>query len=99
MKFPVDDDTLRTWSKLLALTPAQTAAALAGIENTLRHGYANRPPALLDSSFEELVDAMSEDEFALMFLISGLHQAGHPDAARRVELRAIKAALAAGPDC
>ncbi len=97
MKFPVDDDTVSTWSTLLALTPEQTAATLKDIETVLRIGYDHRPDELLDVSFEELTGAMNVDEFALMFLISGLRQAGHPDAARSVELRAINAQLGAVP--
>lgn len=97
MKIPVDGDTLTTWSKLLALTTEQTTATLADIETTLRIGYTNRPPALRHLSFDELTGDMDVDEFALMFLVSGLRQAGHHDAARCVELRAIYAQLGARP--
>src|SRR5262249_24077730 len=80
VKFPVDDAPLSTWSTLLGLTPEQTAATLTDIETTLRIGYTSRPLVLRDRSFEELTDDMDVDEFALLFLISGLRQAGHPDA-------------------
>ncbi|OIJ97805.1 hypothetical protein BIV25_13445 [Streptomyces sp. MUSC 14] len=97
MKIPVDDDTLSTWAQLLTLTPEQTTATLKDIEAVLRITYAHRPDELLDASFEALNPDMSVDEFALMFLISGLRQAGHPDAARSVELRAIASHIDAPP--
>jgi hypothetical protein len=90
VKFPVDGDTLSTWSQLLNLTPEQTTATLNDIETILRIGYDHRPDELLDASFEAIA---SVDEFALIFLITGLREAGHRDAARSVELRAIEAQL------
>jgi hypothetical protein len=91
VKIPVDDDTLSTWSTLLALTTEQTAATPTDIETILRIGYDHRPDELLDVSFEALTGDMDVDEFALMFLISGLRQAGHRDAAHSVEQRATAA--------
>ncbi|MFE7277936.1 hypothetical protein [Streptomyces sp. NPDC057623] len=93
MKLPVDDDTLHAWSKLLALTEEQAATTLKEIERTLRVGYEHRPVALRDLSFEELIADMDVDELALMFLATGLRQAGHPDAADSVEIRGIAARL------
>ncbi|ORT54280.1 hypothetical protein [Streptomyces sp. CB03238] len=93
MKLPVDDATLASWSALLGLTDEQTAATLADIEQTLRVGYDNRPDELRDATFEQLVGDMDADEAALMFLISGLRQAGHPEAAYAVEIRGIFATL------
>ncbi|GAA1920021.1 hypothetical protein [Streptantibioticus ferralitis] len=98
MKIPVDDDTLSAWSTLLGLTPEQTTATLADIETTLRTGYTHRPPALRHLSFEALISDIDIDEFALMFLISGLRESGHHDAARSVELRAIVNALHPHPE-
>ncbi|MEU0722907.1 hypothetical protein [Streptomyces sp. NPDC006140] len=98
MKFPVDDDTLSAWARLLGLTTEQTAATLADIETTLHVGYAHRPLAMRHLSFEALIDHMDVDEFALMFLVSGLRQAGHHDAARSVALRAIVTQLSADPE-
>ncbi|MGW2320167.1 hypothetical protein [Streptomyces sp. NPDC001680] len=95
MKLPVEDDTLSAWSSLLNLTAEQTAATLADIEEILRVGYEHRPDELLDVSFEQLANDMNADEAALMFLISGLLQAGHPDAARAVQIRALMAQLQA----
>ncbi|MGW3068461.1 hypothetical protein ACWDA8_34550, partial [Streptomyces sp. NPDC001130] len=92
---PVDDDTLSAWSSLLGLTEKQKAATLADIEQTLRIGYDHRPDAMLDMSFEQLTNDLDTDEAALLFLISGLRQAGHPDAARAVEIRALVAQLQA----
>ncbi len=78
MKLPVDDDTLAAWSALLGLTDEQTAATLADIEQTLCVGYEHRPDELRDTSFAQLIGDMDTDEAALMFLISGLRQAGFP---------------------
>ncbi|MDN0193945.1 hypothetical protein [Streptomyces sp. S.PNR 29] len=94
----MDDETLHAWSKLLALTEEQTATTLQEIEKTLRIGYAHRPTSLRHLSFEELVADMDVDELALMFLATGLRQAGHPDAADTVELRGIAARLQAHPE-
>ncbi|MFE6530125.1 hypothetical protein ACFVMA_14415 [Streptomyces rochei] len=93
MILPVDEATLASWSALLGLTEKQTAATLADIEQTLRVGYDNRPEELRDVSFEQLAGDMYTDEAALMFLISGLRQAGHPEAAYAVEVRGIFATL------
>ncbi|MER6125381.1 hypothetical protein ABT173_22650 [Streptomyces sp. NPDC001795] len=93
MILPVDEATLASWSTLLGLTEKQTAATLADIEQTLRVGYDNRPEELRDVSFEQLTGDMDADEAALMFLISGLRQAGHPEAAYAVEVRGIFATL------
>ncbi|MGV9272363.1 hypothetical protein [Streptomyces griseosporeus] len=93
MILPIDEATLASWSALLGLTEEQTAATLADIEQTLRVGYDNRPEELRDVSFEQLTGDMDADEAALMFLISGLRQAGHPEAAYAVEVRGIFATL------
>ncbi|MFB1042334.1 hypothetical protein [Streptomyces chrestomyceticus] len=93
MKLPVDDATLASWSKLLGLTDEQTAATLAAIEETLRVGYEHRPDELRDTSFDQLISDMDADEAALMFLISGLRQSGHPEAAYAIEVRGIFATL------
>ncbi|WP_282689214.1 MULTISPECIES: hypothetical protein [unclassified Streptomyces] len=93
MKLPVDDDTLAAWSALLGLTDEQTAATLADIEQTLCVGYEHRPDELRDTSFAQLIGDMDTDEAALMFLISGLRQAGFPEAAYAVEVRGIFATL------
>lgn len=95
VKFPVDDDTLAAWSALLGLTEEQRVSTLTEIEKTLRVGYDHRPSALRDFSFEELVDDMTVDELALMFLATGLRQTGHPEAAEAVEIRAAVARLEA----
>ncbi|WP_275560784.1 hypothetical protein [Streptomyces sp. 5-6(2022)] len=93
MILPVDEATLASWSTLLGLTEEQAAATLVDIEQTLRVGYDNRPEELRDVSFEQLTGDMDADEAALMFLISGLRQAGHPEAAYAVEVRGIFATL------
>ncbi len=95
MKFPVDDDTLAAWSSLLGLTEEQRASTLTEIEKTLRVGYDHRPAALRHFSFEELIADMGVDELALMFLVTGLRQTGHPEAAEAVEIRAAVAQLQA----
>ncbi|MGW3101286.1 hypothetical protein [Streptomyces sp. NPDC001100] len=95
MKFPVDDDTLTAWSSLLGLTEEQRVSTLTEIEKTLRVGYDHRPVALEHFSFEELVADMGVDELALMFLVTGLRQTGHPEAAEAVEIRAAVAQLQA----
>ncbi|MEU6138779.1 hypothetical protein ABZ848_00280 [Streptomyces sp. NPDC047081] len=93
MKLPVDDATLTSWAQLLGLTNNQTATTLAEIEKTLRVGYEHRPDELRDSSFDELISDMDAEEAALMFLIGGLRQAGHPEAAYAIEVRGIFATL------
>ncbi len=93
MKLPVDDATLKSWSALLALTEAQTTATLADIEDTLRVGFEHRPEELRHLSFDELTSDMDADEAALMFLISGLRQAGHHQAAFAIEVRGLAATL------
>ncbi|MEV4907096.1 hypothetical protein AB0N46_20960 [Streptomyces albidoflavus] len=93
MKLPADDTTLASWSKLLGLTDEQTASTLAEIEKTLRRGYEYRPDELRDATFDQLISDMDQDEAALMFLISGLRQAGYPNAAYDIEVRGILATL------
>ncbi|MFJ2247444.1 hypothetical protein ACIQ9I_02785 [Streptomyces sp. NPDC094461] len=93
MKLPVDDATLTSWTALLGLTEAQTAATLGEIETTLRRGYEYRPDELRDFSFDQLISDMDAEEAALMFLISGLRQAGYPDAAYDIEVRGVIATL------
>ncbi|MFE4535773.1 hypothetical protein ACFRKB_11905 [Streptomyces scopuliridis] len=93
MKLPVDDATLTAWSVLLGLTEEESAATLAEIEQTLRVGYEHRPDELRDKSFDELTSGMGVDEAALMFLVSGLRQAGLPEAAYVIEVRGLAAAL------
>lgn len=93
MKLPVDDATLSSWSALLGLTEEQSAATLADIEKVLRIGYEHRPDELRDQSFDELTSDMDADEAALMFLISGLRQAGLPEAAEVIEIRGLAATL------
>ncbi|MFJ2202729.1 hypothetical protein [Streptomyces violaceusniger] len=93
MKLPVDDATLASWSTLLGLTDKQTEATLEDIEKTLRQGYEYRPDELRDATFDQLISDMDEDEAALMFLISGLRQAGHAGAAYDIEVRGIFATL------
>ncbi|MDQ0990688.1 hypothetical protein [Streptomyces sp. V3I7] len=93
MKLPVDDATLASWSTLLGLTDKQSAAALEEIEKTLRQGYEYRPDDLRDATFDQLISEMDKDEAALMFLISGLRQAGYLAAAHDIEVRSIFATL------
>ncbi|MFI9391865.1 hypothetical protein ACIG53_13385 [Streptomyces bauhiniae] len=93
MKLPVDDATLASWAALLGLTDEQTAATLEEIEKTLRRGYEYRPDELHDATFDQLISDMDVDEAALMFLITGLRQAGHADAAYDIEVRGIVATL------
>ena len=93
MKLPVDDATLVSWSALLGLTDKQTAATLAEIEETLRMGYGNRPDDLRDKTFEQITGDMDADDAALIFLITGLRQAGQPEAAYAIEVRGIFATL------
>ncbi|NEC21784.1 hypothetical protein [Streptomyces parvus] len=93
MNFPVDDTTLAAWSTLLGLTEKQTAATLEEIENTLRQGYEIRPDELRDATFDQLISDMDREEAALMFLISGLRQAGYPKAAYDIEVAGIFATL------
>ncbi|MFD8379135.1 hypothetical protein ACFV2X_11460 [Streptomyces sp. NPDC059679] len=95
MKFPVDDTTLSAWASLLNLTEEQTAATLEEIEQTLRVGYVHRPTEFRHLSFEKLTAEMDIDELALMFLVTGLRQAGHPEAADAVEIRGLVANLEA----
>ncbi|MFE3216142.1 hypothetical protein [Streptomyces antimycoticus] len=92
MKLPVDDATLASWANLLGLTDEQTAATLAEIEMTLRVAYEHRPDELRDASFDQLNSDMEADEAALLFLIGGLRQSGHAEAAYAVEARSIFAA-------
>ncbi|MFJ2199009.1 hypothetical protein [Streptomyces violaceusniger] len=89
MKLPVDDATLASWANLLGLTDEQTSATLAEIETTLRVAYEHRPDELRDTSFDQLNSDMDADEAALFFLISGLRQSGHAEAAYAVEVRSI----------
>ncbi|MFE0130132.1 hypothetical protein ACFWY6_00820 [Streptomyces sp. NPDC059037] len=89
----MDDATLNSWSALLALTEAQTAATLADIEDTLRVGFDNRPDELRHLTFDEATSDMEFDEVALMFLIGGLRQAGHQQAAFAVEVRGLDVTL------
>ncbi|MFI1830682.1 hypothetical protein ACH41E_30230 [Streptomyces sp. NPDC020412] len=89
MKFPVDDTTLEAWASLLGLTEQQTADALNDIERVLRAGYAHRPDELRDTTFEQLTADMDAEEAALLFLISGLRQAGHRNAAYEIEAGSI----------
>ncbi|MFE7121291.1 hypothetical protein ACFU99_38265, partial [Streptomyces sp. NPDC057654] len=93
VNLPVDNATLASWSALLGLTEQQTTAALARIEQNLRTGYEYRPKELRDMTFEQLTGDMDAHEAALMFLISGLHQAGYPEAAYAIEARGIGTAL------
>ncbi|MGW4079759.1 hypothetical protein ACWELB_40860 [Streptomyces asiaticus] len=93
MKLPVDDATVASWAKLLGLTDEQTTATLAEIEETLRIGYENRPDELRDTSFDQLISDMGADEAALLFLISGLRQSGHAEAAYAIEVRSLFATL------
>ncbi|AJC58622.1 hypothetical protein [Streptomyces sp. 769] len=93
MKFPADNTTLTAWSALLGLTKEQATATLADIEAVLRTGYAHRPPTLRHRTFEQLTNDMDIDEFALMFLTSGLRRAGYPEAAHSVQLRGLLARL------
>ncbi|MGQ4490894.1 hypothetical protein ACN6LM_001782 [Streptomyces sp. SAS_281] len=93
MKLPVDDATLTAWSSLLGLTEEQSAATLADIEQTLRVGYEHRPDELRDQSFDELTSDIDAEETGLMFLVSGLRQAGLPEAAYAIEVRGLAAAL------
>jgi hypothetical protein len=95
VKFPVDDDALAAWSALLGLTEEQRVSTLTEIERTLRVGYDHRPAELRHFSFEELIADMGVDELALMFLVTGLRQTGHPEAAEAVEIRAAVAQLQA----
>ncbi|WP_405803465.1 hypothetical protein [Streptomyces sp. NBC_01187] len=96
MKIPVDRTTLTAWADLLGLTTTQSNTVVRDIETTLRTGYAHRPPALRPLSFEQLSGDMDTDEFALMFLVGGLRQAGHPEAAHAVEVRGLVATFKAG---
>lgn len=93
MKLPVDDTTLTAWSALLGLTEEESAATVADIEQTLRVGYEHRPDELRDKSFDELASDMDAEEAALMFLVSGLRQAGLPEAAYVIEFRGLAAVL------
>lgn len=93
MKLPVDDATLTSWSALLGLTEAQTAATLEEIEATLRRSYEYRPDELRDATFDQLISDMDADEAALMFLISGLRQAGYPNAAYDIEVGGVISTL------
>lgn len=95
MKLPVDDETLRAWSTLLGLTDEEAADTLNTVERTLRRGYAHRPLALRHLSFGELVADMAVDEFALMFLITGLRCSGYAEAAASVVERGLAAQLQA----
>ncbi|MET8677046.1 hypothetical protein ABZW18_05455 [Streptomyces sp. NPDC004647] len=92
MQIPVDDTTLTAWASLLGMTSQQTADTITQIEEKLRLGYAFRPDAVRHLSFEELMADMGADEFALMFLETGLRCTGHPDAAASVLARAMSAA-------
>ena len=98
MNLPVDDTTLTAWSSLLGLTEQQKTSVLKEIEHTLRIGYTQRPTSLRHLSFEQLTTDMDIDELALMFLITGLHHAGHHDAAEAVEIRGLLARLEAPPE-
>lgn len=87
MKLPVDDDTLNAWAKLLNLTEEQKAAALKEIEGTLRIGRTLAPIATWRRSLEEMTEQMEADELAGLFLVAGLRQTGHHEAADSVEVR------------
>ncbi|MFD4480536.1 hypothetical protein ACFVXC_35420 [Streptomyces sp. NPDC058257] len=93
MKLPVDDASLTAWSSLLGLTEEESEATVADIEQTLRVGYEHRPDELREKSFDELNSDLGADEVALMFLVSGLRQAGLPEAAYAIEVRGLAAAL------
>ncbi|MER6086862.1 hypothetical protein [Streptomyces bluensis] len=95
MKLPVDDATLSAWTTLLGLTEEETTDTVNKIEQTLRRGYVHRPLAIRHLSFEELTADMDVNEFALLFLITGLRCAGYPEAAQSVEERGIAAQLQA----
>lgn len=97
MQLPVDNTTLAAWSTLLGLTATQAAEILAEVEADLRRGYTFRPLAVRHLSFEELTADMDTDELALMFLVTGLKQAGHEAAADDVFSRSLTTQSTATP--
>ncbi|MBT2390715.1 hypothetical protein J7E87_15090 [Streptomyces sp. ISL-1] len=97
MQFPVDDQMLSAWARLLGLDEEQAADVLQEIEQALRRSYAFRPLAVRHLNFEQLTADMDTDEFALMYLQFGLHRAGQDELAEEVMGRALASGAPARP--
>ena len=97
MKFPVDDDMLTAWSTLLDLTKEQIATTLA----TSRRRCASATPPAPGRAPLQLRAALADmdvDEFALMFLTTGLRQRRTPRAGRRRRWHARWPPIQANPE-